>query len=132
MFATGPHWPDDEQRWDGEGMVFRVSSLAEAEAIAANYPMHSKGTTHKALPRSYDYVIVGAGSAGCVVVRRLLDRTDAPVVTTPRVEVRDQRVRQWRGGFHELSPRIPRQAAGPAELQTMSRCHRPGSSGRCG
>jgi choline dehydrogenase len=30
--------------------------------------------------RSYDYVIVGAGSAGCVVARRLLDGTDAAVL----------------------------------------------------
>src|SRR5262249_24731298 len=27
--------------------------------------------------RSYDYVIVGAGSTGCVVAQRLSDRTDA-------------------------------------------------------
>jgi choline dehydrogenase len=31
------------------------------------------------LTRRYDYVIVGAGSAGCVVVRRLADGTDATV-----------------------------------------------------
>jgi choline dehydrogenase len=30
--------------------------------------------------RSYDYVIVGAGAAGCVVARRLLDGTDATVL----------------------------------------------------
>ena len=30
--------------------------------------------------RSYDYVIVGAGSAGCVVTRRLLDATSATVL----------------------------------------------------
>src|SRR6476646_10991813 len=32
------------------------------------------------LARSYDYVIVGAGSAVCVVARRLLDGTDATVL----------------------------------------------------
>jgi len=34
----------------------------------------------RALAKSYDYVIVGAGSAGCVVARRLLDGTDATVL----------------------------------------------------
>jgi uncharacterized protein YciI len=44
MFAAGPHWTDDEQRWDGEGMmVIRASSLTEAEAIAADDPMHKSG-----------------------------------------------------------------------------------------
>jgi len=28
MFAAGPHWTDDEQRWEGEGMVVRAGSLA--------------------------------------------------------------------------------------------------------
>jgi uncharacterized protein YciI len=44
MFAAGPHWTDDEERWDGEGMVVvRASSLDEAKTIAANDPMHRSG-----------------------------------------------------------------------------------------
>ncbi|WP_236841900.1 YciI family protein [Bosea sp. PAMC 26642] len=44
MFAAGPHWTDDEQRWDGEGMVVvRAASLAEAQAVAAADPMHQSG-----------------------------------------------------------------------------------------
>ncbi|HZC98231.1 MAG TPA: YciI family protein [Bradyrhizobium sp.] len=44
MFAAGPHWSDDEQRWEGDGMVVvRAGSLAEAEAIAKDDPMHASG-----------------------------------------------------------------------------------------
>lgn len=44
MFAAGPHWTDDEQRWDGEGIVVvRAGSLAEAQAISAEDPMHKSG-----------------------------------------------------------------------------------------
>lgn len=44
MFGAGPFWTDDEQNWEGEGMVIiRAGSLAEAKAIAATDPMHSSG-----------------------------------------------------------------------------------------
>jgi uncharacterized protein YciI len=44
MFAAGPHWTDDEKRWDGEGMVVvRAKSITEATAVAANDPMHISG-----------------------------------------------------------------------------------------
>ena len=52
MFAAGPHWTEDEQRWEGEGMVVvRASSLAEAKAIAADDPMHKSGArTYRVRP----------------------------------------------------------------------------------
>ena len=35
MFAAGPNWTDDEQNWDGEGMVLiRAASLIEARSDA--------------------------------------------------------------------------------------------------
>jgi uncharacterized protein YciI len=44
MFATGPHWCDDEQRWDGDSMVVvRAGSVGEAETIAREDPMHVSG-----------------------------------------------------------------------------------------
>ena len=44
MFGAGPFWTDDEQRWEGEGMIIiRAGSLAEAREIAASDPMHASG-----------------------------------------------------------------------------------------
>ena len=44
LFAAGPFWTDDEQEWQGEGMVvIRAQNLAAARAIAAEDPMHSSG-----------------------------------------------------------------------------------------
>src|SRR5262245_31673708 len=47
------------------------------QAIVNLRPVTASGHV---LAKSYDYVIVGAGSAGCVVARRLLDGTDATVL----------------------------------------------------
>jgi choline dehydrogenase len=41
---------------------------------------HRVAERRKPLARSYDYVIVGAGSAGCVVARGLVDGTDGTVL----------------------------------------------------
>ena len=41
---------------------------------------HHEVGRSRVVARSYDYVIVGAGSAGCVVARRLVDGTDATVL----------------------------------------------------
>lgn len=44
MFAAGPHWTDDEQEWEGEGLViYRAESLDAARQIAAKDPMHTSG-----------------------------------------------------------------------------------------
>ena len=44
MFAAGPFADDNEQEWEGEGMVIlRANSLDEARAIAENDPMHKSG-----------------------------------------------------------------------------------------
>ena len=44
MFGAGPFWTEDEQRWEGEGMIIiRAGSLVEARKIAALDPMHASG-----------------------------------------------------------------------------------------
>ncbi len=44
MFAAGPFWADDEETWEGEGMVvIRAKSLAHAREIAQSDPMHASG-----------------------------------------------------------------------------------------
>jgi hypothetical protein len=44
MFAAGPIWTEDEQSWEGEGLVIvRAASRAEAIAIAERDPMHQSG-----------------------------------------------------------------------------------------
>lgn len=44
LYAAGPMWTDDEQSWEGEGLVVvRAGSRAEAIAIAERDPMHTSG-----------------------------------------------------------------------------------------
>ncbi len=52
MFAAGPNWTDDEQNWEGDGLVvYRAGSLAEAQSIAAKDPMHTSGArTYRVRP----------------------------------------------------------------------------------
>jgi uncharacterized protein YciI len=41
MYAAGPMWTDDEQSWEGEGLVVvRAGSREEAIEIANRDPMH--------------------------------------------------------------------------------------------
>src|SRR5262249_43309402 len=72
----------------------RAGSPPDRTAAVGDRPSHAGSNTEtstviephrdsgrdKALARGYDYVIVGAGSAGCVVARRLVDGTDATVL----------------------------------------------------
>jgi choline dehydrogenase len=41
---------------------------------------HQEAVRGNTLARSYDYVIVGTGAAGCVVARRVVEDTDATVL----------------------------------------------------
>ncbi len=44
MFAAGPNWSDDEQNWEGDGMiVYRANSVEHAREIAGQDPMHLSG-----------------------------------------------------------------------------------------
>jgi uncharacterized protein YciI len=44
MYAAGPMWTDDEQSWEGEGLVVvRAGSREEAIEIANRDPMHQAG-----------------------------------------------------------------------------------------
>lgn len=44
MFAAGPMWTDDEQSWEGDGLVVvRAESRSAAIAIAERDPMHQSG-----------------------------------------------------------------------------------------
>ena len=44
MYAAGPLWTDDEEHWEGEGMVIvRADSAAEATVVAERDPMHISG-----------------------------------------------------------------------------------------
>lgn len=44
MFAAGPMWTDDEQSWEGEGLVIiRAATREEAIEIAESDPMHKSG-----------------------------------------------------------------------------------------
>ncbi len=44
LFAAGPMWTDDEENWEGEGLVVvKAASRAEAIAIAERDPMHKAG-----------------------------------------------------------------------------------------
>lgn len=44
LYAAGPMWSDDEQEWNGDGLVVvRAASRAAAVAIAERDPMHRSG-----------------------------------------------------------------------------------------
>ncbi|WP_417743095.1 YciI family protein [Salipiger sp.] len=44
LYSAGPMWTDDEQSWEGEGLVVvRAISRAEAIQIAKSDPMHKAG-----------------------------------------------------------------------------------------
>jgi choline dehydrogenase len=60
---------------------FEADARGKGETMTQQETPRENAVRHVGqLARSYDYVIVGAGSAGCVVARRLVDGTDATVL----------------------------------------------------
>lgn len=44
LFAAGPMWSDDEQSWEGDGLIIvRAASREAAREIAERDPMHKSG-----------------------------------------------------------------------------------------
>src|SRR5262249_13096367 len=58
----------------GEARMKRREFLAQSSVLAAG-ALGASSTAHAGGPsRVYDIIIVGAGAAGCIVARRLVDR----------------------------------------------------------
>jgi uncharacterized protein len=45
LFGAGPLWTEDDQYFEGDGMlIYRAASVEEATAIAQGDPMHTSGS----------------------------------------------------------------------------------------
>jgi len=56
------------------------SAVAPAMAVRAMEAATSQGWAGRSIERSYDYVVVGAGSAGCVIAARLSENAACRVL----------------------------------------------------
>ena len=79
MFAAGPFADDEEQEWEGEGMVIlRAESLAEARSMAENDPMHKSGArTFRLRPW-----MLNEGSITINITYSTVNRTNSPSTVT--------------------------------------------------
>src|SRR5215475_7858496 len=75
-------WSPCRHTWRATARVGSAVSVSDKidPTLKGERPMTLAAVRMSLLDRSYDYVIVGAGSAGCVVARRLMDGTDATVL----------------------------------------------------